>query len=131
MRHALQALAALVLATAVADASAQAPRCRVEPFSGSGLPGGAVAEMSVVNTAKTCSIANYGIPSERKNPADSGNILAAPTHGTAAFVGHQAQYTPAPGYVGEDEFKYEAFARDNINRQVRMLVTVKVTVRAP
>lgn len=130
MHHFARALAALALAATGLDALGQA-RCKVEPFQGAALPGGAVTQMSVVNNAKYCAITNYGVPAERQNPADSGNILLAPAHGTAVFVPPQVQYSPQPGYVGEDEFKYEAFARGNINQQIRLLVTVKVNVRAP
>ncbi len=128
--RACRALVAAALALPAATALGQA-RCRVEPFNGASQPTGAVAQMSVVNDVKYCAITNFGIPGERRNPADSGTVLVAPSHGKAVFVAPQVQYTPEPGYVGEDEFQYEAWARGNINQQIRMLVTVKVTVRAP
>jgi hypothetical protein len=36
-----------------------------------------------------------------------------------------------PGFAGEDEFEYEAFARGGSNRPVRLKVLVKITVIAP
>ena len=69
--------------------------------------------MHVVNTGASCSIANFGLPAERAHPRPpSGAITGAgPSHGSAVFALLQARYTPAPGYVGEDEFAYEAFAQ--------------------
>jgi len=87
--------------------------------------------MVVVNTGTVCLISNYGVPSERSNPADSGKIIKNPAHGKAEFVAPHAQYTPAQGYVGEDEFEFEAFARGRSNQQVRLRVQVKVVVVAP
>lgn len=37
----------------------------------------------------------------------------------------------APGYAGDDEFRYEAFARGQGDTPVRLLVTVKVRVQPP
>jgi hypothetical protein len=120
----------MVLLLAAAAAHSQ-NRCRVEPFQGASLPRGAVTQMVVPNNGQACTIINFGSAAEGKNLADSGNILAAPAHGTAEFVAPRARYTPAPGYVGQDEFTYEAFARGSINQQIRLLVTVRVSVVAP
>ena len=120
------------LAIAVAPALAQQkPSCHIDPFQGATLPNGTVARMTVANTGSTCSITNYGVPGERRNPADSGSITSRPLHGVAEFVAPQAKYSPEPGFVGEDEFTYEAFAKGNINQQLRLKVQVKVKVIAP
>lgn len=87
--------------------------------------------MRVVNTGKSCVIANYGVPQGHSNPADSGSITLPPAHGAAEFVAPNAKYTPAKGYVGEDEFDYEAFARGKSHQEVRLKVKVKVIVVAP
>ena len=87
--------------------------------------------MRVVNTGGSCSIANYGMPAERRNPADSGRMTKQPRHGKAEFVAPHAQYTPARGYVGEDEFEYEAIAQSPSNQHLRLKVLVKVLVVAP
>jgi hypothetical protein len=122
---------ALVTAASIASAHAQSQGCRIEPFQGASLPGGAVLKMTVTNTGAACTVANYGVPGEKKNPADSGSVTSQPSHGTAEFVAPQARYTPAPGYAGDDEFTYEAFARGANNQPLRLTVQVKVAVRAP
>ena len=105
--------------------------CRVEPFQGATLPQGTVAEMTVTNTGSSCSITNYGVPTDRRNPAYSGSITSAPAHGAASFTSPQATYTPEPGFAGDDEFTYEAIAKGNIDQQLRLRVRVKVKVVAP
>ena len=124
-------LITILLCTSVAAVLAQPSVCRLEPFQGATSPQGAVALMHVVNTGATCSITNYGVPVGRGNPADSGSITSQPSHGSAEFTAPQAKYTPAPGYVGDDEFAYEAYARGSINQQLRLKVRVKVQVVAP
>jgi hypothetical protein len=120
----------LLLLAAAGSAQAQ-QRCRVEPFQGATLPQGAVAYMRVVNTGDPCVIVNFGLPSERANPAESGNITKQPAHGKAEFAAPEARYAPKLGYVGEDEFEFEAFAKGRVNQQVRLTVQVKITVTAP
>ena len=124
-------LSALVLLTPIGSAFAKEPVCRVEPFRGATLPQGTIAHMHVVNLGKPCLIANYGVPEERGKPADSGRITKQPAHGKAEFVAPNAKYTPEQGYVGKDEFTYEAFARGKGEQQVRLKVQVKVKVAGP
>jgi len=113
------------------EAEAQKPTCHVEPFQGATLPQGATAHMSVVSGGRACSITNFGVSSERRNLAESGTITVNAQHGVAEFSAPKATYKPEPGYVGEDEFSYEAFAKGNIDQQVHLRVRVKVTVSAP
>ena len=121
---------AILAAKFIAPAFGQQPvACHVDPFQGATLPQGAIAQMTVVNTGASCAITNFGA-SGRTNPADAGSIKAAPAHGSAEFVAPQAKYTPEPGFVGEDEFSYDAFAKGNMNQQLRLRVTVKVKVVA-
>ncbi len=124
-------LSALVLVTPISSAFAKEPACRVEPFRGATLPQGTVARMYVVNLGKPCLIANHGVPEDRSNAADSGRITKQPAHGKVEFVAPHAKYTPEQGYVGEDEFTYEAFARGKGAQQVRLKVQVKVKVAGP
>jgi hypothetical protein len=112
-------------------ATVQAAECQVEPFQGAMSSQGAVAHMRTANTARSCAITVYGVPSERANAADSGRITKQPRHGKAEFVAPQAKYRPEPGYVGDDEFEFEAFARSASERQVRLKVRVQVQVVAP
>ena len=118
------------VALCAAHTSAKAPACSVKPFQGASLPQGAVAQMRVVNTAQACGIGNYGVPGEHANPADSGRITKEPSHGKAEFAAPHAKYTPEPGYVGKDEFEFEAFARGRSNQHVRLKVRVQVQVVA-
>ena len=87
--------------------------------------------MRVVNTGSPCLITSYGVPAERRNPADSGRITREPAHGKAEFVAPHARYTPARGYHGEDTFEYEAWAHGASVQQLRLKVQVKVLVVAP
>ena len=121
----------LLLLAATGSAQAQQQRCRVEPFQGATLPQGAIAYMRMVNTGDPCTIVNFGLPSERANPAESGSITKQAAHGKAEFVAPEAKYAPKPGYVGEDEFEFEALAKGRIKQQVRLKVQVKVIVTAP
>lgn len=122
------AVAPWVTAAALAQPG---PGCRVAPFRGATSPEGAVAQMTVVNTGAGCTIANFGVPAERRNPAQSGTITVAPSRGSARFVAPDAVYTPAAGQVGDDEFAYEAEAQDGANRTVRLKVRVQVRIVAP
>jgi hypothetical protein len=107
------------------------PNCRIEPFQGATLPQGAVAHMTISAKGASCSITNYGVPTDRRNPAYSGSITSPPSHGTATFAAPLATYTPETGFAGEDEFAYEAIGKGNIDQQVRLRVRVKVNVLAP
>jgi len=124
------ALAALFLALSGSSPAQPSRTCSVEPFDGATQPQGAVAHMHVVNTGAACSIENFGGAREHRNPAEAGSITVKPAHGTAEFVAPRARYTPAPGFVGEDEFAYEANAKGTRDQQVLLRVRVKVQVTA-
>ena len=114
------------------SSSAQTTACRIEPFQGATLPQGAVAHMHVTNTGASCAITIYGVPGERRNPAQSGTVTSKPSHGSAEFSAPQARYTPEPGFAGDDEFTFEAVARGNNSQQpVRLKVRVLVHVKTP
>jgi hypothetical protein len=120
--------AATLLLFAPAGAHAQDPRCIVPPFSGAAQPQGATAVMRVVNDGKACGVSHFGVPSERRNPAESGKIIQRAAHGTLQFVAPRFLYTPEPGFTGEDEFTYEARAKNNQDQPVTLKVKMKVTV---
>jgi hypothetical protein len=105
--------------------------CDIERFQGASQPQGAVAHMRVVNNGRACVIVNHGVPADRTNPAETGTITRKPAHGTAEFVAPEARYSPATGYVGEDEFEYEAFAQGRAHERLRLKVRVKVVIVAP
>lgn len=46
----------------------------------------------------------------------------------SADAAPNAVYLPAPGFAGDDEFPFEAFARGAGGQPVRLRVTVKVRV---
>lgn len=122
-------LAALLVALASVPATAVArPGCQVAPFQGAASPQGASTTMQVV-AGSSCSIASYGVPAAREHPAESGKLTRHPAHGRAEFVAPKVTYTPEPGYVGADEFEYEALARGASDQPVRLKVRVKVDVR--
>jgi hypothetical protein len=122
-------LGALLLGLAHAQPEQQA--CRVPAFRGAASPQGADAEMHIVNTGRACAISNYGMFTERQNPAFSGQITRAPTTGTAEFKPPRAVYTPEPGFEGEDYFEYEATAKGSNESALLFRVRVKVYVKAP
>lgn len=124
-------LIAPLASVAVNSSPAQQTACRIELFHGATLPQGAVARIRVINNGGTCSIANYGVPADHTHPADSGSITTKPSRGSAEFVAPHARYTPEPGYIGQDDFEYEAFAKGGADRQLRLKVRVKVLVLAP
>jgi Bacterial Ig domain len=105
--------------------------CRVPVFRGAVLPAGADAEMHVVNTGQPCTIANWGMFTERQNPAFAGEITRAPANGTAEFKPPRAMYTPNPGFAGEDYFEYQANAKGPSENALLFRVRVKVFVLAP
>ena len=124
-------LMALLVRTAALAAPAERPDCRIEPIQGATSAQGAVAQIHRVNDGRPCGITNFGVPAERANPADSGSITQKPAHGSALFIAPQARYTPERGYVGADEFEYEAFAKGSHRQSVRLKIRVEVTVTAP
>jgi len=104
--------------------------CQVTPYRGATRPQGAVATVTMVNRGSPCLLPNYGLPSERANPATSGRITRPPRNSKASFSPPSASYLPDPGFVGDDEFEYEAWAVGASGQQLRHLVTVKVKVGA-
>ena len=64
-------------------------------------------------------------------------IVTPPTHGTlnvtagSPFSGPQVVYTPAPGYIGRDEFTYQAFDSNSPYPHHPATATVNLVVGAP
>jgi hypothetical protein len=133
MPHA-SSFAALIFALAplgAALAQSEQPACRVPSFRGATSPQGADAEMYVVNTGRPCTIINFGMLTERQNPAYLGRITRPPSIGTAEFKPPRAVYTPKPGYEGDDYFEYEANAKGPSENALLFRVRVKVFVKLP
>jgi len=126
---AMTLLAGSLLAHVSADA--QDSRCQVPPFAGASSPNGTAATMRVVNDGQPCGVTLYGLPAERRNPATDGTILQQAKHGKAEFVDARIQYTPDPGFVGEDEFSCQAWAAGETRTQRLLKIHMKVQVLGP
>jgi hypothetical protein len=111
-------------------AAAQARGCDVSPFP-LAVVGPVALTMRVVNDGQPCGFTNYGSPAEMRNPATDGVITQAPRHGKAHFLGARVEYTPDPGYVGDDTFAYRAHALSATGRPVVLMVFTAVIVSAP
>ena len=123
-------LGGVLLPAGAALAQATPATCSVPAFRGATTPQGADAEMHIINTGQPCTIINYGMFAEKRNPAYAGAITKAPTAGDAAFKPPRAVYTPKPGYVGDDYFEYEANAKGPSENVLLFRVRVKVSVKA-
>jgi TonB family protein len=105
-------------------------RCEVPSFAGATSPQGASVRMTVVSDGLACSIANWGMPDDRRNPATAGEITEPSQHGTAVFFSPTARYIADRGYVGPDAFAYRATVRDSDGLERVMTVRVDVDVRS-
>jgi TonB family protein len=105
-------------------------RCFLLPFRSPARAEGADVTMIVVSDGRPCAIPSWGIPTERRNPATAATITGAPRHGKAVFISPRLEYTPDAGYVGEDEFAYEATVIDSVGADVVLRFRVKADVRA-
>jgi TonB family protein len=105
-------------------------RCEVPYFTGATSPQGVSVTMTVVSDGLACSIPNWGVPDDRRNPATTGDISDASQHGTAVFFPPTARYIADRGYVGPDAFAYRATVRDGDGLERVMTVRVDVDVRA-
>src|ERR1700730_3260477 len=104
-------------------------RCEVPYFTGATSPQGASVKMTVVSDGLACTIPNWGVPDDRRNPATTGEITDPSQHGTAVFYSPTARYIADRGYVGSDAFAYRATVRDGDGLERVMTVRVDVDVR--
>src|SRR5437867_3251905 len=105
-------------------------RCEVPYFTGATSPQGMSVKMTVVSDGLACSIPNWGVPDDRRNPATAGEITDVPRHGTAVFFPPTARYIADGGYVGPDAFAYRATVRDGDGLERVMTIRVEVDVLA-
>ena len=121
------------LASSAADPQAAAQgaglRCFVSNVRGASTVEGASASMIVTSDGTSCPLDNWGNPDLRQEPATSVAITVLPKHGRAEPAAPRVIYTPQSGYVGEDEFAYEAKAQYPNGDPMTMRVRVKVDVR--
>jgi len=123
-------LALLLVVQAAGDQQPGAVRCAVPIFRTTGAPEGATATMTTVSDGRPCGVMNWGVPTEARNPASDGRITQPPKHGTAMFVAPRALYSAEAGYVGDDEFAYEATVTLASGASQTLHVKVAVDVRA-
>src|SRR5437660_6510929 len=109
----------------ISPAAPPLARCFLLPFRSPARPEGADVTMIVVSDGRPCAIPSWGIPTERRNPATAATITGAPRHGKAVFISPRLEYTPDAGYVGDDEFAYEATVVDSVGADVVLRVRVK------
>ena len=106
----------------------QAAKCEVPAFSGAASVEGATITMRVVNEGRPCGVTLFGVPAQKRNPASDGVILSAPRNGKAVFDGPRIEYTPAPGFTGDDEFIAQARAMGDSRAPLTLKVRVVVPV---
>ncbi|HKY08558.1 MAG TPA: Ig-like domain-containing protein [Candidatus Binatia bacterium] len=85
--------------------------------------------MIVVNTGRPCGYSVYENPAQRKNPGTEGELTVAPKHGKVEIKPPRIQYTPEPGYSGEDSFSAQMWTGGT--RVVLLKFNFKVTVQPP
>ena len=82
--------------------------------------------MVVVNNGRPCELSVYENPSQRRNPGTEGEVMIAPKHGKVDLKPPRVQYTPDPGYSGEDEFSVQMWTGGT--KAVLLKFNLKVTV---
>ena len=117
-------------------ASAQPPgvarqqfRCEVPALPGPTSPEASVT-MTIVSDGLICTLVNFGVPDERRNPATAGEITVPAQHGTAWFMPPTVRYIADRDYVGRDAFAYRMTAPDAAGVPRTTTVRVDVDVRA-
>ena len=126
--NAARAVLAAMALLATPALHAQALTCEVPAFTGASSAEGATVSMRVVDDGRPCGITLYGVPAQRRNPATDGEIVTAPRNGKAVFVGPRIEYTPAPGFTGDDEFVAQARAIGDSRAPLTLKARVVVQV---
>jgi hypothetical protein len=85
--------------------------------------------MFVINNGRPCRYSVYEHPAQRRNPGARGEITLPPKHGTVELSPPSFQYTPAPGYSGEDVFSVQMWTSGT--NVVLLKFNFKVTVQPP
>jgi hypothetical protein len=98
------------------ESSHAAPLCKVPPFYGMETGAGAYATIRVANTGDRCGIR---VQTGGK-PFNSLSLSKSPRHGSVIIEGSAFYYTPAPGFVGNDDFAIDSSPWGS----VRAVVTV-------
>jgi len=107
----------------------QEPACTISSLRGAASPAGAEGTMVVVNNGRPCEFTVYENPSQRRNPGTEGEVTLAPKHGKIALKPPRIQYTPEPGYNGEDAFAVQMWTGGT--KVVQLKFIIKVTVQPP
>jgi len=85
--------------------------------------------MVVVNNGRPCGYSVYENPAQRKNPGSEGEVTVVPKHGKVELKPPRIQYTPEPGYTGEDAFSVQMWTGGT--KVVQLKFNFKVTVQPP
>jgi hypothetical protein len=85
--------------------------------------------MVTVNNGRACGFDVYENPTQRRNPGTEGEVTLEPKHGRVEIKPPRVQYTPAPGYGGEDRFSVQMWTGGT--KTVLLKFTFKVTVQPP
>jgi hypothetical protein len=108
---------------------AQQAACKISPLRGATSPAGAEGAMFVINNGRPCRYSVYEHPAQRRNPGARGEIALPPKHGTVELSPPRFQYTPVPGYSGEDVFSVQMWTGGT--NVVLLKFNLKVTVQPP
>lgn len=107
----------------------QEGECKISLPRGAASSVGAEGTMRVVNNGRPCGYSVYENPAQRKNPGTEGEITVAPKHGKVELKPPRVQYTPEPGYSGEDAFAVQMWTSGT--KVVLLKFTINVTVEPP
>src|SRR5581483_1203134 len=84
--------------------------CHNGPFNDDRNPNrAAVVSDATIATAKNAAVSVALAASDPDGNALALRIVSQPAHGTAGLSGRTATYTPAPGFVGSDQFTFAAW----------------------
>jgi hypothetical protein len=87
--------------------------------------------MTIVNTGRPCRIRHFS-DVDAQIPASSVQIVTAPRHGTLNVEPPNAIfYRPETGFVGSDQFSYQASGSNRAGASISTSATIEVTVLAP
>lgn len=127
MRHSWTAPVLVCLGVLVSDAAAPAFACSVELGRGWARGAGA-GTITMVKGGKNCGAQMWTVP-EARLPVATISVTTPPSNGRLTTKGNAFQYTPAPGFQGQDSFALSGTGRDQTGASVTLTGRVSVTVQ--
>jgi hypothetical protein len=128
-RNILTAASFVIIFLFARSGYSQEAACKVSSLRGAASPAGAEGTMVVVNNGRACEFAVYENPAQRRNPGAEGEVTLSPKNGKVELKPPRVQYTPAPGYSGEDAFAVQMWTGGT--KAVLLKFNFKVTVQPP